>query len=1102
MNSAGATLTVNEAPKLFSSAATSYAKCEGDELLIPTTVTGNPAPTFQWKKAGVDMFGQTTSTLTLSKLNYLATGSYTLVATNSCGSDSYGPFDLVVNLKPVITVQPSDVTLCAGLTQLFAVNADNAGSYQWYFNNAVIAGQTKSSASVDASQASVGSYKVVVSGMGACKNEAVVSNSVYMAVNDPISIVQQPKSQRICENESVLFTIQVSGTKPAYQWYKDNSPIIGATESYYSMGTLNPSNAGNYKVEIKGTCSVAGITSQDAVLTVTSIKAPVISSNKPDGMCVGQSTTLTATACAGTVHWYSDGNEVATGLTYTTTSTNTFTARCEELGCYSLTTSNAIKPVQLSNISYKANKQQVTCFGGSDGSIELIPSGSFGSEYAVSWQSLTSSLLKVTDLKAGDYTFTIKDKAGCSVTGTETITQASKPSASIKSTDITCFNAGDGKITLTASSDYGSFSYILNQNTGVPFQTASTHTITNLLKGSYSIKVVDAKGCEVLPVTEVKINEPTLLSLATTTAINPKGATTKDGSVSIGITGGTKPYSVAWFDATGISLTTNIATDSSSSKITLLDGGTYKVVVTDKNLCQQTITSTLITPAPIMITAKVDSISCFGKTDGKLTISLSGGVMFDKTPAYLTTWKRTNLDGTVDVLEANATTLSGLSQGTYTVTVTDLNGISANAVFTLKEPSLLKATVSKIAANYCASSPKGEITLIAEGGRMPYRIKLDNTSMASLVASQLSAGSYTITVVDNAGCTISTQAFVPDSASTFSLGVSYEQATCFGRCDAKLFSKVVGGFTPYQYNWTNVNATVANPTGICGEGTTSLEVKDAKGCVLKSQTLTLTSPSPRVLGLTPEKEVCPTQTFDLTATSLTWAKTFEWTLPNGKTKTGVSIQADTIGVYKLTALDENSCGGQQVITVVPNKNISVLFTIPSKVPVDKEVIAVDFSSPNPSNIKWVFPTSVSLVSQDTEKTKFKFSQIGFFTIKELATINNCEYPLSKVVEVVDKLEDKNFPATLNYVKPADFVILGNPTGNNYVTLQIDNEANEAFTISVSSITDSKALVEKSFEGDANQTITIPLPTGRNDYQYIVTLVTPTVKTSKKLVVFR
>ena len=985
-----------------------------------------------------------------------------------------------------------------GETYVFEVGASNVGTYQWQKNEVNISGANGSSYLIPTlAAADAGLYRVIITGAGACASETITSANAALVINIPVTILVQPQPQTVCEGASVTFTVAASGTLTGYQWYRNGTPIAGATTTTYGLTTTSLNNNDRYRVEVLGVCS--NLMSTEVTLTVISPNTPTITTNKPNGMCEGESSILTATGCkpTDTVLWYSDGLSIATGATLTTTSTATFTARCQEGSCVGLQSSNTITPVQLPPISYTVVKQNISCFEGQDGLLSITPSGAGGAPYTIAWQNQSSQAFQLTGLAAATYTFTITDRAGCQKTFSETLTQPAKPSGTVATEDITCFGAANGRMTINAQSDNGGLQFILNNAPAVAF--GGSHLSNTLTKGTYTVRVVDARNCEVIPATTFTIQEPNELILTTARIQRPRGATTQDGAVAVALSGGTLPYSsVSWTTSQGVAVPSTSTNDT--TKIGSVGGGTYQLRVIDKNGCEKTLAVTLVAPAPITITANVDSISCFGRTDGRIVVSIAGGVRISTALPYSTLWERIAANGSRQEVARNTTTISNLAPGRYEVTVADSNAITSVRAFTLNEPALLQSAVVSMVPNYCASTPLGGATLRVEGGRSPYDIRWDRSTEVGSVAAALPSGNNVATITDASGCVVTASATVPDSTSTFRLAVAYVQPSCFGRCDGRLTGTVQGGSSPYRYSWTNLSDTTTLITTVCGSGSTVFEVRDAKGCFLRSAPVSLSSPAPRVLDLSKEKEVCPSEPFELSAASLTWGKAFTWISPKGVTKTGSVIQGDTLGVYKLSVFDENGCGGQEEILVIPNKSVQQLFTVASEATVNRTVVCVDLTNPVPSSIRWEYP-GATLVRQNAFELRIRYAQTGTYQIKELATVNNCVYTLIKEIEIKDAIDNRGFPEPIGF-NPLDVKVLGNPVNGNRIGLDILNEANEDFTITLQTLSGNQTLYQQEFVNQGSTQVQMELPSRIQEGTYILNVITATTQFSARIFIAR
>jgi Immunoglobulin I-set domain/SprB repeat len=1096
VTSTSVVLNVNS-PVVVVSQPVAQTVCEGATVVFSVGL-GGTLTGVQWYKNGVAIGGATSGSYSLATTVANNGDKYKVELFGPCGNLMSNEVLLTVNSKPTISVQPVGATKCVGDNYSLSVTAANAGSYQWQKDGATVS--TANPFNINNIQTTTaGTYRVIVNGAGACAAETVTSTSVVLNVNSPVVVARQPVAQTICETDGVGFATVASGTITGYQWYKNGVAIGGATSGSYSFATTIANNGDKYKVEIAGPCG--NVMSNEVVLNITRVEPPTIATNKPNGMCTGEQTTLTATGCAGTVTWFRDGNTVTNGATYTTSAVGNYTTKCTNLGCTSLTFSNALTVVQQTELVFTTKITNVTCFDGNDGEIILTPAGSAGEPYTVVWKTPNTSNVKISNLIAGEYPVTITDKIGCKIDRSVTVKQPIKARVNISTTDITCFAKGDGKISFGGGvSDNGGFQFVINNSNPTPFTNADSHIITALNKGTYTVSVVDSKKCVALAPVQVTIVEPAAINVSLVAAKDPRSFDSKDGSIQVRVVGGITPYNYQWFNEAGGAINDNVFNTATGTTIVPIDGGNYKIVVKDKNGCEQPFSQTLITPKRIEIVNKIDSITCFGKNDGKSAVTITGGVTTSTQLPYKTVWNKVNADGTKTRINADVLSVASLLPGTYEIVATDANDIVRTTSFTLTDPAELKTNINKIVGNHCASTPLGELYFDIVGGRKPYKVTWNNSSVIGTSITKIPAGNQNVFVTDASGCQNSVNALVPDETQSFKVNVSYVEPTCFGRCDAKLTSVVAGGFTPYQYDWTNLNTNQANLTGVCGKSETVLTIKDNKGCILKSSSVTLTTPAPRALGLEKEKEVCPSKVFELNATSVTWGKTFSWTLPNGQSKSGAIIQGDTIGIYKLTVLDENSCGGQDIIAVVANKNVKQLFTVPSEAVINKSVVAIDLTQPIPTSVKWEF-VGGTLVSEDNIKLKVRFANVGKYKIKESATVDNCVYTLIKEVEIKATIDNKGFPEPVGF-NSFGANILGNPANGGRIGIDVTNEDNEPFTISISSTRGTLPILQKEFIKNGSNAVYIDLPDSITEGEYILNIYTPTAKISKKIFIVR
>ena len=288
---------------------------------------------------------------------------------------------------------------------------------------------------------------------------------------------------------------------------------------------------------------------------------------------------------------------------------------------------------------------------------------------------------------------------------------------------------------------------------------------------------------------------------------NSTGALTAIGS------GGTTPYTFLW------------STGSTSTTISGLSAGTYTITLSDANSITTTTTYTLTEPTALVSANALDSnVSCNGGSDGGATASATGGI------------------GTYNYLWSNgATTASiiGVSSGTYTATVTDVNGCTSSTSVIVTEPTVL-TSASVLDSNVsCNGGSDGGATASATGGTGTYNYLWSNgATTASL--SGVSAGTYTATVTDVNGCTSSTSVNVTEPDSLV-IGLGQDSTICFGDSTGQAYlTSIQGGTSPYSIQWATgaVTDTIAVPAGFY-----SVVVIDNNGCEISDSVEVQNSPS-------------------------------------------------------------------------------------------------------------------------------------------------------------------------------------------------------------------------------------------------------------------
>jgi len=346
----------------------------------------------------------------------------------------------------------------------------------------------------------------------------------------------------------------------------------------------------------------------------------------------------------------------------------------------------------------------VSCNGESSGVIILNTTG--GTSPYIEYFGGNNPL----QLANGNYSYTVTDENGCTVTDTFTITEPDSLLFTINTTDVTCAGYNDGTSTLSITG--GTLAYNTNWNGSNP---------NGLTAGQHNFTITDGNGC--VSSGSVIINEPPGMVLVID-EIDVSCYGGNDGSASLTITGGAgAPYNTDWGGV-----------DENN-----LSSGNFLVTVSDINNCSTTGTATINEPSEIQVTEIINNVSCFGFTDGNTTLQISGGIA-----PYNEDWFgiNTNL----------------LAPGNYPYQVSDGNNCIKNGNINITEPELLEIISIDVVNVDCYGENTGSISPNIIGGTIPY-----SQDFGMFNPYYLNAGDYPFTVTDANGCSTNSTATITQS---------------------------------------------------------------------------------------------------------------------------------------------------------------------------------------------------------------------------------------------------------------------------------------------------------------------------------------------------
>ncbi len=400
-------------------------------------------------------------------------------------------------------------------------------------------------------------------------------------------------------------------------------------------------------------------------------------------------------------------------------------------------------------------------------------------------------------------------------------------------------------------------------------------TATMLPAGWVEVFVEDDNG--EMTASSIFIGEPDPISVIGTILLDPSCG--NPGSIELELDGGTSPYNFNW------------STGSTDNPITNLSGGDYDVTITDSNGCEMFESYTLFeSGGDIETSPQVSNVSCFGGNNGQITLNINAP------------------DGVSDIIwntGQNTETISNLSAGTYSVTVTDNGGCEYSESISVGQANPI--TLSTVASNgiSCFGETIDTLFLFPSGGNGIYEV-IYNNQVVNDTLLNWPGGMHTFFITDQFMCQDSAVVNIP-VPPMLTASSTVNVASGPGAADGCISVTLSGGTPPYSYNGT----VVQNPFNLENlvEGTYTLEFIDANGC-----TITVTE----IISSTPCVDNAIATVIDATCFGLANGSislnvstgfTFEWS--NGATDPTISgLPAGTYSV----AVSETSTGCVQMIS--------------------------------------------------------------------------------------------------------------------------------------------------------------------------------------------
>ena len=876
----------------------------------------------------------------VAALSTTTPGTFTVTATqvsNGCTATNSATV-ILDNALPVITASTSGIGVLTCDTLSIRLTATGGGEYLWSNNlgsNPIV------------NVATAGTYTVTVTNtVNRCTLTAAAT--VTLDRNLPTVTIVPSQAQITCTTPSITLSASSSTPGVTYLWTgavsnPTGNPVTVTAGGTYTVQVSNPANG----------CT--GNTTQ--VITENTNKPNVsVASNIPTITCTNPVATLTATTTPSAGITYAWSNNIQNAGTNTATAIAAglylVTATDGANGC---TAKDSIQ-INLDKLPPTASINPPATITCSNRIITLTAQQ--GDVYA--WSSVVSSNGNTAQVSvAGNYTVTVTTTSnGCSAVANTTVGDdvlfVNQVTLSVDGL-LTC--AFPTRTLLAQGGD--------NYQWGVNVASSNGASATVVAVGTYTVTATQANnGCTstqaivvgnntTLPTPAITANA-TILDCAnqsialnatggdsytwSANAVAPSGGSANAGSAgiytviatnaasgctlasTITITQDIQIPTIAFtrtnvtcygrFDGT-IDLTVTNTTaptflwsnTSTNQNQVGLAANTYTVTATGTNGCTATKEIIVEQPAQVSTTFAVTNVLCAGTATGRIVAIPTGG-----TGTYNYGWS--NVFG--------AANNGNLAAGTYTVTITDVNGCTGTASATVTEPSPLAAVAIQDRAVRCTGQANAHATVTPSGGVAPYTVKWDSNE-DSTTALLLNVGVHTVTITDANQCSKTATITITEPA-VVAATTTNTAALCYQTPTGIAIATGTGGVLPYAFQWSDGYSTGGATSTHLNliKGTYYITVTDLNGCSTTTST-SIAEPSPISVAVVPQDAKCAfsadgkgtATSSGGTPASATNGYTYRWD-SGESTNPGIALIK---GSHTVTATDANGCTASTTFAV-------------------------------------------------------------------------------------------------------------------------------------------------------------------------------------------
>ncbi len=872
--------------------ATAISCKDADDGSILTNITGGTTPiSIEWN--GANGF-----TSTDPSISDLAAGTYVIIAMDNAGC---------TNSETIEITEPDSILLDVDITQPSCL-ADNgalsvsvsggtiATDYIYSWTNGL---GTEIGTTASLSDLAPDSYTILVIDDNGCTASATLLLE-RVTINLAADIIDASCSNSSDGQISILAT---GGVEPyTYAWTggggfaSANDTITGLTAGIYQLEITDA--AGCLTTETFEIAAPPAITIA-AVITVES--------------CPGDNTGSIALNLSGgspgyLIAWSGPDGFTSASSTITDLSAGAYQATITDVnGCMADST---IALNNGSNFNIALSGTSPACAGENTGAIDATVTPLSGSPepFNFAWTAnngFTANTEDISNLPSGTYVLAVTGSSGCVIRDSIILSEPDSLLLELTLVNSTCEQA-DGSASVAASGGTGSLSYAWTDAVGDTLATATS--LDNITAGTYQISVSDSAGCSISE-TFVLSDEDANVTGIITRPLCVGGA---EGTIDISVDGGIAPFSYAWSGPNGFT--------STDEDISDLPAGDYVVAATGDNGCIYGATFTVSDPAPISAAVTATGESCNG-SDGSIALVLSGG-----TPPYTIAW--TGDDG----FTASTETIENLLQGTYSYTITDVNGCQLidSVTIGIAESISVAGAVTDVV---CGGELTGAIATNISGGITPYTFSWSDGEGFTANTQELTdvaAGTYTLIVTDATDC-VSSSTFTITENPAIVASFEIVNPDC-SNSNGSITTTLTGGVVSSDYfiSWTDQDGNSLSPTlsiSSLPTGAYDFTASDDNGCAFDT-TIILSNPNSEILaeitGIS-----CPGAAdgaLELTISGVAEPFTLTWSGPDGYSSAEASISDLDTGIYTYVITAADSCTYSESFNLLDPDSIAIAAT--------------------------------------------------------------------------------------------------------------------------------------------------------------------------------